>query len=196
MALSAHNVDLLNTLNDGVDSQFLRAFFKISKYRVEKALRNVRPISYSASGEPLFDLRDAYVHLCNVRDVLQNTDIEITIDDLPDKLHEGFWNAKLKKLTYEERASTLWNADLVRNLFSKFFQNVRARLQIVPDELDRMLNLGNSQVRNVTALIDDIQNEIYNSNVKTVMDNDFQNVLDSENADADDQEDEEFSIKI
>lgn len=171
------NEKLLSALAEGVDVNFLRSFFKISRYKAEKYTRDMHPIGYDQYDNPLYNLTEACWYFTDPKKVLRNSTVELTDKDLPDKLQETYWNAKLKKQKYEEQAGDLWPTKKVRDVLAELMQDFRSRLTLLPDDLDRMIGLSNTQLRNVTGLIDAIQNDIYRDNFETAKKNDFGNEL-------------------
>lgn len=176
----ASNREILNMLAKGVDPTFLARVFKKTKWHVEKNLIRVKPIGYNKRGIPLYDFGEAATYLVDFRANLEMLSDEIRIEHLPSGLQEKVWNAKLKKQKFEENAGDLWRSDKVIEVMSDILQNVRSRLQILPDEIDRVANLGSFEMEQVTNLIDSIQNEIHETNIELVRKRNIESSLEEE----------------
>lgn len=150
-----------NPATDGVTVSFLMEAFRLSRYKVEKALRRIRPTGYDRHSSALYDLAEAAA--CLVEPNFDVTDYldRLKPEQLPEKMREGYWNAKLKQLRFEERAGQLWRTELVFSIYSEILQDIRTKLRILPDTIDRTVGLSNAQVTKVTRIVDKLQEDIH-----------------------------------
>jgi|GEM_PF-2687902 Protein of unknown function (DUF1441). len=186
-SLSAQDLDsalrsLRKNPGTGVSVTFLSKVFRLSRYKVEKAIRKLRPVGQDRHGAPLYDLAEAASYLVEPNfDVTEYLE-RLKPDQLPEKLRESYWNAKLKQLRYEERAGKLWSSDRVIVLFSDVLQDIRTKLQILPDTIDRALGLDNKQLIKVTRIVHRLQDDVYKHIVRVAESGDTPNRLGEDEA--------------
>lgn len=152
---------------------------------VEMKLRGCQPVARGKNNTPLYDLPEAASYLVKPRGDIEKYIAGLKPDELPDKIRESYWNAKLKQQRYEERAGTLWRTERVITLISELLQEIRTKLQIIPDRVDRTVGMSNEQVRALTEIIDEMQDDIY-QHILSLKDKRFTpNALGEENEDED-----------
>lgn len=135
--------------------------FRMGRTRVERKLRGCQPIGQGKHGTPLYDLPDAASFLVNPRVNVEEYIASINPDQLPEKLREAYWSAKLKRQRFEEKAGHLWRTEKVLTRFSEVLQLMRVKLQLIPDRAERASSLSVEQRGVITSIVDDVQDEIY-----------------------------------
>jgi len=145
----------------GVSVPWLMKAFRMGRQTVERKLAGCRPIGQGKHGTPLYDLPEAAAYLVKPRATIEQLLASLKPDELPEKLREAYWNAKLKQQRYEERAGHLWRTDRVIALFSEVLQEIRVKLQIIPDRVDRETGLTSQQLKSLSRIVDEVQDDIY-----------------------------------
>lgn len=145
----------------GVSVPWLMKAFRMGRTTVERKLRGLEPIGKGKHGTPIYDLPEAASYLVNPRVKIEDYIKSIKPDQLPEKLREAYWSAKLKSQRWEEKAGHLWRTERVLERFSDILQSMRQKLQLIPDRVERASGLTNEQRAIVTAVVDDVQDEIY-----------------------------------
>lgn len=118
-------------------------------------------MGYAGVRSPLYDLRQVAEHVVSARIDLNEALKDVKAEQLPEKLRESFWNAKIKELRYSEKAGDLWDTTKVHETIAQLLQEVRARLQLIPDQVDRTLGLDNEKLLAVSEIVTSIQSEIF-----------------------------------
>lgn len=67
----------------------------------------------------------------------------------------------LKKQRWEEKAGHLWDSEKVIELFSEVLSSMRMRLQLLPDEVERVCGLTAANVETVRHLVDELQADMH-----------------------------------
>lgn len=151
----------IHTIAGGVSVAWLMKAFRMGRAKVERKLIGCQPIGTGKHGVPLYDLPDAASYLVNPRIQLKDYLKEIKPEELPERLRETFWNAMLKQQRWEEKAGNLWRTDKVLSVFSEVLQEIRTRLQLIPEDIERAAGLSDKQHRAVTEIVDSVQDEIH-----------------------------------
>ncbi|MDQ0317712.1 phage terminase Nu1 subunit (DNA packaging protein) [Amorphus orientalis] len=133
----------------------------MSRYRVQTRIRRLRPLGFDRSNAALYDLADAAACLIEPKVDAAKLLRDLKPEQLPDRLRETYWNAKFKQLRYEEKAGDLWRSEKVIALLSEVLQDIRTKLQLLPDSLDRAIGLSNEHLTTVTSIVDTIQDDIH-----------------------------------
>jgi hypothetical protein len=158
--LSLRTADV-HTINGGVSVAWLMKAFRMGRAGVERKLIGCKPIGQGKHSTPLYDLPEAASYIVKPRLDLASHLKTLKADDLPEKLRESYWNAKLKQQRFEERAGNLWRTEAVLTLFSVVLQDIRSKLQIIPDQVDRAVGLTPEQIEGTTRVVDAIQDDIH-----------------------------------
>ena len=145
----------------GVSVQQLARLFRLTRPGVEKKLRNARPIDLGSHGNPLYDLADAASYLIEPKIDIEEYLSMIKPERLPDHLRETFWNAKLKRQRYEEKAGDLWRTAKVMEVVGELLLDIGNKLNLIPDRIERMPGLTPEQYRLVRSAVDAVREEVF-----------------------------------
>lgn len=145
----------------GVSVQQLARLFRLTRPGVEKKLRNARPIDLGSHGNPLYDLADAAGYLIEPKIDIEEYLSMIKPERLPDHLRETFWNAKLKRQRYEEKAGDLWRTAKVMEVVGELLLDIGNKLNLIPDRIERMTGLNPEQYRLVRSAVDAVREEVF-----------------------------------
>lgn len=158
--LSFSSADV-HRLSQGVSTQWLAKAFRLTRYVVEKKLVGVAPISTGRYNQPLYDLPTAASYLLPPRVDVKGYLKTAKTSELPEHLREAVWNAKLKSQRWEEKAGHLWRTENVMAFFGEILADVRDKLQLIPDRVERLTGLSIEQYRLIRNTVDEVQEEIY-----------------------------------
>lgn len=145
----------------GVSAPWLMKAFRIGRQHMDRKLRGLKPIGEGMNGTVLYDLAEAAQYL-----VTPKIDIEAYIrnlgpEALPERLREAFWSSKLKEQNWMTRAGDLWRTEVVLDRVSTMLQSMRDKLRIIPDMVERETGLTSEQRKIMIAIVDDVQQQIY-----------------------------------
>lgn len=157
---STSSRDLYKVIN-GVSVQWLAKAFGLTRHVVEQRIRGCRVVSSGDYGNPLYDLRDAAAYLVEPKIDIEEYLSKVKPEKLPEKLRESFWNAKLKEQRWKRSAGELWDTERVMAVFAEVLGNIRDRLQLIPDTVERLGGLDVKQWQMVRNLVDQAQDEIH-----------------------------------
>ena len=151
----------VHSILGGVSVMWLMRAFGMGRQTVERKLRGIKPIGSGKHDTPLYDLKEAAAYLVKPRIQMDSLLKELKPDDLPERLREAYWSAKLKQLRWEEKAGHLWPSPAVIELFSEVLAQIRTRTQLIPDECERVAGLSQRQVEVVRGIVDSIQDDMH-----------------------------------
>lgn len=157
----SYKTEDINSVIGGVSVSWLMRAFRMSRSKVESKLIACKPIGIGRRGVALYDLPEAASYLVNPRVDLDEYLKGLKPDALPERLREGYWNAMLKQQRWEEKAGQLWRTEKVLDVFSEVLQDMRTKLQLVPESIHRAAGLSEKQHRAATEVVDAIQDDIY-----------------------------------
>ncbi|MEN3144665.1 DUF1441 family protein [Ochrobactrum sp. WV_118_8] len=157
---STSSRDIYKIVN-GVSVQWLAKAFGYTRHHVEKRIRGCRIVGSGDYGNPLYDLRDAAAYLVEPKIDLEEYFSKIKPEKLPERLRESFWNAKLKEQRWKRAAGDLWETEKVMTVFAEVLSNIRDKLQLIPDTVERLGGLDVKQWQMVRNLVDQAQEEIF-----------------------------------
>lgn len=147
----------------GVTIEFLRIVFRTSRPVVSAKLKGLRPLRYSPTGKPIYDLAEASARLVESKIDLEEYLKDIKDSDLPEKLRETFWNAKLKQQRFEKNAGELWRTEAVIKLFGSVLKDAKERIRLIVTMSETALGLSPSQLHGLREIINDVQGGIHKS---------------------------------
>lgn len=145
----------------GVSIPWLMKAFRMGKQTCERKLRGCKPIGSGKHGSPLYDLAEASAYLVKPKVDLAAYIATLKPDALPENLRDPYWSAMLKKQRWEEKAAHLWDSERVIELFSEVLSSMRMRLQLLPDEVERVCGLSPANVETVRHLVDELQADMH-----------------------------------
>lgn len=147
---------------NGVSVDWLRRVFHLSAPKCESKLRGLRVVAVTNKGVPLYDLGEAAERLVKPKLDLNEYLADITVDDLPDRLKETFWNSKLKQQRFEKNAGELWRTEAVIQVFGSVLKDIKERLRLVNTMAESTLAMDQEQLAGLRQIVEDIQGEVYN----------------------------------
>lgn len=156
----------LHKIAAGVSVQWLAKAFRMTRHNVGKRIVDLKPMGTGEYGQPLYDLPAAAQLL-----VEPIVDIKAYLktakpSELPENLRETVWNSKLKSQRWEEKAGHLWRTENVMSFFSEILADVRDRLQMIPDKVERLHGLTIENYRLIRHEIDEVQEELHGNILK------------------------------
>lgn len=151
----------VHTVLGGVSVPWLMKAFRMGRGTVEKKLRGCQPIGHGKHNTPLYDLPEAASYLVKPRVDMEEYLRSLKPDNLPERLRESYWSAKLKEQRWREKAGDLWRTSDVLTVFGDVLQKMRTRLQLLPDAIEREAGLDEKQFAASRTAVDKIQDEIY-----------------------------------
>lgn len=151
----------LHRIATGVSIQWLAKAFRMTRHNVGKRIVDLKPVGTGDYGQPLYDLPEAAQLLVepivDVKTYLKTA----KPSELPENLRETVWNSKLKSQRWEEKAGHLWRTENVMTFFGEILSDIRDRLQLIPDKVERMQGLSIENYRLIRHAVDEVQEEIY-----------------------------------
>lgn len=159
----------LSTLDDnvsgivgGVSVAWIVKAFRMGRGTVERKLVGCPSLGFGKHGVPLYDLSTAASYLVNPseRDISRLLE-KLDPKDLPEKLREAYWNAKLKEQRFLEKAGELWATEQVIDKVSEMLANAKALLTLLPDDLERDAKLTSEQRQVAKKKVDAVQNAFH-----------------------------------
>lgn len=112
------------------------------------------------TGHPYYLINVAAAYLIDPlrdrKDFLDN----IKAADLPEKLRESFWNAKIKEMKFKVLAGELWTTQSVMDVLSDTFQLISGKTKLWVDDLEEVTQLNDDQRRYLNTMVDDLISEI------------------------------------
>ena len=154
--------DSVYAVLNGVPVDWLRRAFHMSARTVERKIKGLKTVGVTAKGVPLYDLGEAAQRLVKPKMDLSEYLEDITVDDLPDKLKEAFWNAKLKEQRYLKNAGELWRTEAVIQLFGSTLKDTKERMRLIPELGEKSLGLTPEQADGLRKIVSRVQEEIWN----------------------------------
>ena len=160
--------DIANVDNGAPILWFVK-HFKMSRATINEKLKNC-PIHrrHPTKGHPYYDIKTASGFL-----VEQPIDTErlmrtIKAGDLPLKLQEQFWNAKIKEMKFKVLAGELWPTEAVMEVLSDTFALIAGKMKLWVDDLEEEHRLSDEMRLDLTKLVDALRAEIRNGLIEKV----------------------------
>jgi hypothetical protein len=158
--LESSALDAFEVIN-GVTVNWLCKVFGGHRDTVSKKLIACPVIGKGKGGAKLYHLPTAAAFLSPPA----TRDIEAYLRNggaLPADMDKDYWDAKLKRQTWEERAGELWKTPDVMNAFVETFKLVRDSLLMVPDSVELVDGLSDKQRTTLTHALDGLQRDLQN----------------------------------
>lgn len=146
---------------NGVTVDWLRRAFHMTAAKCERKIRGLPVIAVTKTGTPLYDLGHAAERLVRPKMDLNEHLKDITVDELPDRLKETFWNSKLKQQRYEKNAGELWRTEAVVQLFGSVLKDAKERMRQVNTLAESELGMSPEQREGLAQIVNDVQEEIW-----------------------------------
>lgn len=153
----------------GVGIDWLSGAFGMDRRRVRAKLAGLNPIGEHKTPtgmRPVWDLREAAAHLVPSSQAVQMAIRDMKASDLPPDLQKEVWDARLKEMQWREKAGELWPTDSVINILGEAFKRLKTTLQLVPDQIERDMELAPAIRTRITEIIDQLQVDLHSSLVE------------------------------
>lgn len=142
----------------GASVNQLGEIFRMKTPDVMRKLGDLPPVGTGRQGNPIYELRDAARRLVPM--AIEPHDIDrymrrVNGRDLPPILNKLYWEGKLSRDRYLERANELWFTEDVNRVASESFQAIRMSILLLPDVLRDEGDLNERQFRIVQRIVDD-----------------------------------------
>jgi hypothetical protein len=151
----------VHTVIQGVSIAWLMKAFRMGRAAIEAKLAGCPAVGTGKHNIPLYDLPVAASYLIKPRMSQAEMFKTLRPNDLPDKLKDAYWAAKLKQQKYERQAGELWRTEDVLDTFAEVFKILRQSLQLIPDAVDREKGISPEQRQIITRAVDAIQDELH-----------------------------------
>lgn len=147
-------------VHSGVTVGWLAQVFGMDPTTIKKRLADCPPL-YRRKAGYVYDLKVAAPYLVkpifDVNKYLRG----MKPSELPPQLTKEYWDAALKRQTWEERAGELWRTSAVMEVFSDTFLTMKSTMQLWTEDLERITGLSDEQRAELVKMIDSLQDEIH-----------------------------------
>jgi hypothetical protein len=174
----------VHSVVQGVSVPWMMKAFRMGRGAVEKRLAGCPTVGQGKHGTPIYDLPLAASYLVKPRIDWIEALKTLKPDELPEKLRAAYWDAKLKRQRWEEKAGDLWRTVAVLETFGEVFKLLRTSLQLIPEAVDRETGITPEQRTIITRVVDEIQDEMHKSLIRFASQN-MTNNMAAEEADED-----------
>jgi hypothetical protein len=149
-------------LFDGASVSQLGRLFNHDNRTVAKKIQGLRPVA-KRSGHPIYSIAEAARYL-----VIPLGDIEDHIrkmrpEDLPPVLMREFWAGQTARQNFEENQGDLWRTSDVMAHLSKTFMAMRTALLLLPDMVEKSVELTDKQRGIVQRGVDGAMKELHHN---------------------------------
>lgn len=142
----------------GASVNQLAEIFRMKTPDVARRLGDLRPVGVGRQNNPLYDLRDAAARLIRLPVTPEMIDAymrRVNGRDLPPILNKLYWEGKLSRDRYLEKANELWFTEDVVRAASDTFQSLRMSIMLIPDTMRDEANLNERQFKIVQKIVDE-----------------------------------------
>lgn len=151
----------------GVTITWLSTVFRIDRLTAQKRLLHCPILRVSGDDRTkLYDVATAAAYLVTPNMSSEEFLRVLTRNDLPSGLQVQFWDAMLKRQTWEERAGQLWPTGRVLDVLGQTFQTMKFTMQLWVETLEREAEVTPAQRASITRMVDALQQEIYSGLVE------------------------------
>jgi hypothetical protein len=154
----------MNAVDNGAPIDWFVKNFHMNRTTVMERLRKA-PVHrrHPRTKHPYYLVNVAAAYLVDpLRDRSDFLD-NIKAADLPEKLRESFWNAKIKELKFKVLAGELWPTESVMEVLADTFQLISGKTKLWVDDLEEVSQLSDEQRRYLARMVDDLIGEIRKS---------------------------------
>ncbi len=145
----------------GVTVGWLAQAFHLDPKTVKLRLKECPPLIRRQAGGFVYELDKAAAYLVKPKFDVEEYLKSMSVNDLPTKLQNSYWDAQIKRQKWEEAAGNLWPTEKVVEVFGKFFQTIKYAIQLWPDDLERVAGLTVDQREKLQKALDGLQNELH-----------------------------------
>lgn len=151
----------------GVSLTWLSNAFRMDRQTVKKRLARLPSIGNGVAGQPVYDFLQAASFLVKPKVNIAEYIKGLKPTDLPNSLQNDFWEAKLKRQTFEQRAGNLWPTESVLEVFGRTFLLLKDTMQLWVENLaDTAPGLTDAQRKQLTQMVDGLQAELHKNLVE------------------------------
>ncbi|QXV73604.1 terminase small subunit protein [Rhizobium phage RHph_X2_30] len=147
-------------VHGGVTLDWLSKVFGMSRKNVIEALRPCPVMRMHQNGGAYYDLKVAAAYLVKPERELAQVLADLKADDLPEKLRESFWNAKIKEMKFLVMAGDLWPTESVLEVLAQTFTMIRTKVQLWTDSIEDAHPLTTEQRQLQQKLADQLLSDI------------------------------------
>lgn len=152
----------------GVSVTWLAKIFRMNQEKVKEALVKCPVLKTGRNGGNVYDVKTAAQYLVDPVSDLGAYLLTIDPKRLPQKLQEGYWNARIKEMKARTMAGELWPTNKVLEVLGDTFQTIKATVQLWADTVEDMTGEVTPEQRDaMIQLSDKLLDEIH----KTVVTN-------------------------
>lgn len=144
-----------------VSVTWLMGAFRMDRLTVKKRLAALAPVRMGRGNSPEYDFRQAASYLVEPRINLMDYFGSLKPSNLPTWMQAQWWDAQLKRQTFEERAGHLWRTEKVLGVLGEVFLNIKSTIQLWVDTLAENVEVTDEQRIRLTQMADALQNEIH-----------------------------------
>ena len=144
----------------GVRVDWLARVFGLNRATVVTKLVKAPVKRRDEMGNPFYDVAEVAGFLVPPRlDKMAVID-SIKATDLPERLREGFWNAKIKEMKFRVLAGELWPTESVMEVLADTFQLIAAKTKLWVDDLEEVEQLNDQQRHALMGMVDALIAEV------------------------------------
>lgn len=131
-------------LYQGLTIRDMVIMFRMDNRTIERRLADVQP-SGERRGSATWRADEAAPHLVKPVGDFHQFMKRANPSDCPPILFKEYWNGQRAKAAFEENNGDLWRTEKVVSILAEVFKNLRTKLLLIPDELDRTTTLSEVQ---------------------------------------------------
>ncbi len=169
----------------GVPIPWLVRVFRMPRQKLERALLNCPILRTTNSGTPVYDVKTAARYLIDMTPQMEAYLQTIKAADLPEKLRETYWNAKIKEAKYRVMAGELWPTQAVMDVLGETFKTIKKTTQLWADTIGETSELSDAQRALIIQLVDRLLDDTHQALVMQSRDNQTESHLAELDADDD-----------
>lgn len=157
------SIGALDELKAGVSVTWLAKVFRMDRLRIQAALEKCPTVGMGHNGGNLYDVKTAASYLVESQSFEGQL---LTIDPkrLPQRLQEGFWNARTKEMKARAMAGELWPTSKVLEVLGDTFQTIKSTVQLWADTIEEQIGEMTPEQRDaLVALSDKLLDDINKS---------------------------------
>jgi hypothetical protein len=153
------SMDMTDTFG-GVTVGWLSKVFGMDPSTVKKRLADC-PVMHRRKAGYVYDLKVASAYLVkpvfDVRKYLEG----MKPAELPAQLQKDYWDALLKRQSWEERAGQLWRTEAVLEVLGEAFKTLKFTIQLWADQLEQTKGLSPDQRELLNKMTDRLQADLH-----------------------------------
>jgi hypothetical protein len=143
----------------GVSIPWLVKAFRMSRAKVEAALKDCPASGTHRNGGAYYDLPTAAAYLVTPKN--NGAPRKIEAKDLPLKLRDEYWSAKTRELKYRVLAGDLWPTASVLEVLGEAFKTIKMTTQLWTDTVEEQEGLTIPQRNLLVELADRLLDDMH-----------------------------------